>query len=687
LGARKRKRVRAAVPAAARVPRTAAAPIADASPANRRLAAAAVGVVVLAIYMRTLAPDVAGGDSGELITVAHTLGIAHPPGYPLYTLLAKLFTLLPIGTIAWRVNLFSAVCGAGAATILVLAVARWSGSLWAGVAAASLFAFSPRVWPHAVTAEVFALNNFFLAGLVYLTVRFWQDNAGVSRARPTHACLLFFWIGLGLSNHLTLVFYAVPAALFVLIHGGPEMWRPRRLAMFALCGLAGLLPYAYLPIASARVPLMSWGDQTTLHGFLDHLLRREYGTFRLGVQEQGPGGFLMPRLGIYASGAFADLVWVGPLLAVAGVSSALRQRSRALAWCWAGAFLFFLIVFNTLANGSLEPGVSRFVEGRFWQQPHLLLCVFAGLGLAGLAARLGPTARLLLPATAVALATAQPALHFREQDRSGETEIREFLKGILDSPPEHSLLLETGDYIFHGLRYMQIVEGYRTDIRVLDQMLLGYPWHQRLATKYFPDVTLPGSRLLPRIERAGDYGMKTLFDANDERFPIYVCDVNLWDDARAAYTPWPSGLVDQILPKPKEPALAEWIEAARSSFGRVDIEALRRHPPDSWEQVALKYYWKQMGKHALSLARWAEQHDDDRTALGRSAELMEAMLAGWPEVPQQLHRDLGVVYRQLARYDPSLLNRMRREFETYLKDAPAADPSVPMIRQILEQTR
>jgi hypothetical protein len=276
-------------------------------------------------------------------------------------------------------------------------------------------------------------------------------------------------------------------------------------------------------------------------------------------------------------------------------------------------------------------------------------------------------------------------MQFRLQDKSSDVQIREYLKAILDSQPQHSLLLETGDYILHGLRYMQIVEGYRTDVRVLDQMLLAYPWHQRLASKYFPDVTFPGDRLLPRNERADDYGMKTFFDANHQRFPLYVCEVNLWEDARASYTPWPSGLVDRILPNPTEPPLAEWIESARSSFARVDVEALRRHPPDSWEQVALKYYWKQMGKHALSLARWGEGHNSNRVALGRAAELMEAALAGWPEAPHQLHRDLGVVYQQLARYDPSLLNRMRREFETYLKDAPPDDPTIPLIRQILQQ--
>src|SRR5687768_11410012 len=80
-------------------------------PSKRALDAAtvAVALTVLAAYVVTLSPTVVGGDSGELITVAHVLGVAHPPGFPLHTLLAKLFSLPPVGSVAARVNFFSAV--------------------------------------------------------------------------------------------------------------------------------------------------------------------------------------------------------------------------------------------------------------------------------------------------------------------------------------------------------------------------------------------------------------------------------------------------------------------------------------------------------------------------------------------------------------------------------------------------
>src|SRR5260370_21268266 len=77
-------------------------------------------MAVFLVYLRTLAPTVVGGDTPELITVAYTMGVAHPPGYPLFTMLAKLFTLFPFGTVAWRVNLLSAVLHIPSTRIILL---------------------------------------------------------------------------------------------------------------------------------------------------------------------------------------------------------------------------------------------------------------------------------------------------------------------------------------------------------------------------------------------------------------------------------------------------------------------------------------------------------------------------------------------------------------------------------------
>jgi dolichyl-phosphate-mannose-protein mannosyltransferase len=119
-----------------------------------------------------------------MITVAYLLGVAHPPGYPLYTLLAKLASLVPFGTVAWRVNLFSALTGGAATLLLCRGVICWTGDVAAGALAAGVFAFGPLVWPYAITAEVFALNNLFAAGLVYFAARASSERTAAGAVSP-----------------------------------------------------------------------------------------------------------------------------------------------------------------------------------------------------------------------------------------------------------------------------------------------------------------------------------------------------------------------------------------------------------------------------------------------------------------------------------------------------------------------
>ncbi|XP_047623380.1 transmembrane protein 260 isoform X4 [Phacochoerus africanus] len=268
----------------------------------------AVFAAVAAVFTLTLPPSVPGGDSGkvlsgssllprrwsalsslgELITAAHELGVAHPPGYPLFTLVAKLAIILfPFGSVAYRVNLLCGLFGAVAAALLFFTVFRLSGSYAGGILAAGVFSFSRLTWQWSIAAEVFSLNNLFVGLLMALTVHF--EEAATSQERSKIAKIGAFCCGLSLCNQHTIVLYVlciIPWILFRLL-------KEKELSLGSLLNLslfftAGLLPYIYLPISSyLHQARWTWGDQTTLLGFLTHFLREEYGTFSLAKSEIG----------------------------------------------------------------------------------------------------------------------------------------------------------------------------------------------------------------------------------------------------------------------------------------------------------------------------------------------------------------------------------------------------------------
>jgi hypothetical protein len=112
--------------------------------------------------------------------------------------------------VAWRVNLLSALCDAAPPCLLFRAVLLLTGDRAAGLLAAGAFAFAPLVWPYAITAEVFALNNLFVAGLLYWSARAPARGRARRRRRCARSISATFWLSLGLANHHTLVFFSVP---------------------------------------------------------------------------------------------------------------------------------------------------------------------------------------------------------------------------------------------------------------------------------------------------------------------------------------------------------------------------------------------------------------------------------------------------------------------------------------------
>jgi hypothetical protein len=640
------------------------------------VAAAAAGLVPLGVYVATLSPTVNGGDSGELVAVAYLLGVAHPPGYPLHALLGKLLTFLPLGSVAWRVNLLSALCDAGAALLLFRAVGLLTGNLPAGLLAAGAFAFAPLVWPYAITAEVFALNNLFAAGLLYWSARALEEAAhGGTPLRTLY--LATFWLALGLSNHHTLVFFGVPFGLLVLILAGRRLLVPRVTGALTLAVALGFLPYLYLPLAAARPAAVTWGDASTWPGFLTHFFRREYGTFRLADESVGSAGALWPRFRMFwEASARSTLFAVIPLGAAA--LTALRRTGpvRHFVGFWLVALVFYLVVFCYLANIRLDDALHVFMQERFWQQGFVVVAAFLGLGLAAIAQAAGPRAgRWIGWPVAIALPVALVATNLPEMRAHANTLVRDYGEAILKAVPPRAVLLLSSDEAIGSVRYLQQVEGVRPDVHVLPIGIVPLPWFGTVAARTMPDLTVP----------AAPFTFRRFLDLNIARGPIVVCNRTPWlRTLEEAYALWPLGLVEQVLPRGQHPEVGPWLRDNETSFASFDPARTASFPPSSWEQALATAYWTQYERYGLALVRLIAGRRDDPVLQDTTLRVLET-LAARPAVPPTVLRNLGVAYQFRSRTHPGALEAMVRHWRRYIALDPTTDPDLPSIKTLVEE--
>ena len=212
---------------------------------------------LLPIYLLTMPDAVGQADTFEFQVVAPQLGMAHPTGYPLYLLLGKLFTLLPIKSVAWRLNFGTMVYGLVATSLLFVLGYRMKMRGITAVLGAVIFGLIPTFWSQAIEAEVYTLHTLLvmLAFLFMREIGKWTiDSEQCSvNSKQWQTVLLAFVLGLGMTNHLTTVFLLPAAALTLLFSGTFNREKSliqnlKSLIILALAFLIPLLLYAYLPI-------------------------------------------------------------------------------------------------------------------------------------------------------------------------------------------------------------------------------------------------------------------------------------------------------------------------------------------------------------------------------------------------------------------------------------------------------
>ena len=667
-----------------------------------RLAPFVAFLFLLALYIATLTPSVAGGDSGELTAAALTGGVPHPSGYPLFALLARLFAALPLGpSPVWRVNLLSAVSMAAAGGLACAVVQSWTRNPAAGLVAAALFGTSPVVWSNATSAEVFGLNAMFVALGFFL----WSRVERTLSRRDVFALLLAS--GLAMCNHHAFVFVGAPLVLRSLWVARHSLG-PRGVTLALSCGLLGLVPYLYLVSASASPAAVSWGDAANINGLLDLVLRRDYGTFSMGrpTEEQVfvRGSMFFPTLWQMGGHAFPRLLWVGPVLALAGLSSAMKSRqTRKATSVLLLVLCFYVLTFSALSNLSTSRPLYLSILGRFCIESDLLLAIASGFALAALLQRLvWPAVRpwlRLLPLSAGAVFAVGVAVHAKEANGHNNTVLRDFVTTAFASLPPDAIVISVGDGVTNSAFYLHEVEKLRPDVIHLARTYLAAPWYTARQRRLHRDFYLP----------EGGYGqngwnIKRLLDRNPNRPVMVIGHLDDWDQSwQEGYKLITLGLVHSLVPTNQFPSYDEWAERDGKAIGSYDVVPALRAPSESWENaLGQRVLGTQVGRAHLCLVYSAEQGDAPEPARNALRLLEDVIaktggdeklgIAGWPGVRKldtgpAVWRDLGIAYQILSRRDNQYAPRISVAYQRFIERAAADDPELPAVRQILEQAR
>ncbi len=491
--------------------------------------------VSLGLYIVTLAPTVTFEDSGELIAAAYRLGIPHEPGYPLFTLLGRIFTFLPVGTIAYRLNLMSAFFTALGAMWLSWTIVLMIEDIFpravtfpdnlmkygAAVAAGLWMTTAYETWEQAIITEVYGLNAMFTTLLLYLTVQWKQHNRPDERMR--YFLLICYVMGLTFSNHSTSVMFLPILFVFALLVYRGFILNLKNIFRGIPFLLLGLTPYLYLPFASLRNPLMDWGNPENWTNFWRTVMRHQYGfneTHTWGKFVDQFGAYLtllltqwQPWVLIFAVLGLADL-GMDSISKSPGVrskqkrpgssASALpeknpsRQGDSRPYFYLSLLFLFFAVPVTTyLTNFDVSfPNPRIAAENKalvsvFYIPSYIYLALLMGIGGYVLLRLLhsSKTAKSISTILLIALPIVSGGYsNFNKLNMHQYYFTEDYAHNLFRVVSPNALVFCNWDPYYFPLNYYQFVEGQRPDVIVLDQQLLRRSWYIRWLKNHYPGL-------------------------------------------------------------------------------------------------------------------------------------------------------------------------------------------------------
>jgi hypothetical protein len=386
---------------------------------------AVVGAAVLAVYLRTLAPGlVAIIDTPVFQFVGRVLGVPHNPGYPAYVLLTHVYSWLPLGSLAWRMNLFSALMGAAAAAGGYVVSRELGARTFSSAAAALGLAFGRVFWSQAVIAEVYTLNAAIVTAVV-ASLLFWDRTR-----RPSWFYASVALLAIGLGNHTTIILLVPGMVVHALATDARFSLKPSSIAFITAMAIAAVGQYGFILLRSHTPGAYVESPARTIPELVDVIRGKQFSDALFAFGAADVLRVHTPRL--IAGVLVPEFTVAGLLLAAIGVIrlSVARPARAALLGCGAALTFFFAINYDAI-------DIQVFLIPVF-----VLVWPFAALGIDAVVDRLpargAPIAAALV---AVAIATVQIGRNARMDDESHDREDAIYFARLFEGLPDRTVFV------------------------------------------------------------------------------------------------------------------------------------------------------------------------------------------------------------------------------------------------------
>ena len=472
------------------------------------------GLVVFIIYVFTLAPSVLQIDSGELATVQATLGIAHPTGYPLFTILGYIFSLIPLPfTKIYQLNILAAVyCGAGVSVFVYTAklvldnldscssskikiekaatgkkkskkakkitderVLTFSETikLIAAIGGGLILAFSETFWLQSTSTEVYSLHILLINIIIMLLIKAYLYNQNSTKNSEIKLWLIFSaCLALGFTNHMTtLLIIPGVAYLFFAKYKFNAVSFKKILFMLAVFFPVLILIYLYLPVRASQNPVLNWGNPIDFEKIFRHISGKQYQVWLFASTEAAK------RQLVHFFETLPAQFSINLLLSLIGIFASYIYARKF--------FVFLLISFLFTVLYSINYEIHDIDS--YFLLAYITLAFFSAFGLLKLF-QITHKNKLIVPLViTLVIIGAEFFINFNKVDRSEVYTYEDYTRAVLDNVSHEGIIFSyQWDYFISASYYFRYVENYRKDIAVVDKELLRRSWYFDQLNRNYP---------------------------------------------------------------------------------------------------------------------------------------------------------------------------------------------------------